>query len=159
VDYEYPGNDEQARGYVELLRELRRGLDWHAQKKGANYRFLLTVRCLRFPCLRLQLMCTQIAAPCGPDNYQKLHVRAMDEVLDLWNLMTYDFGEGSESNRVELTAKPVLPAAGSWEKTAGHQANLYGQPISGHQAISWYIQQGVHPSKASISVLVAYVRV
>ena len=43
IDYEYPGNDEQARGYVELLRELRAGLDQHAHKKQANYRFLLTV--------------------------------------------------------------------------------------------------------------------
>lgn len=44
VDYEYPSNEAQARGYVDLLRELRAALDQHAQKKGANYRFLLTVR-------------------------------------------------------------------------------------------------------------------
>jgi chitinase len=43
IDYEYPSNDEQARGYVELLRELRAGLDNHARRKGVNYRFLLTV--------------------------------------------------------------------------------------------------------------------
>lgn len=44
VDYEYPSNEAQARGYVDLLRELRVALDEHAQRKGANYRFLLTVR-------------------------------------------------------------------------------------------------------------------
>jgi chitinase len=44
VDYEYPQNSEQAQGYVDLLRELRHGLDDHARNKGANYRFLLTVR-------------------------------------------------------------------------------------------------------------------
>lgn len=43
IDYEYPSNDQQARGYVALLRELRAGLDAHASRKGANYRFLLTV--------------------------------------------------------------------------------------------------------------------
>ena len=43
VDYEYPQNDEQARGYVALLREMRAALDAHASRKGANYRFLLTV--------------------------------------------------------------------------------------------------------------------
>ena len=74
VDYEYPSDDAQARGYVDLLRELRQALDAHAAKKHANYRFLLT-----------------IAAPCGPQNYQKLHVKAMDEQLDFWNLMAYDF--------------------------------------------------------------------
>jgi GH18 family chitinase len=44
VDYEYPSNDAQARGYVELLRELRHALDAHAARKGTSYRFLLTVR-------------------------------------------------------------------------------------------------------------------
>ena len=44
IDYEYPQNDAQARGYVELLRELRAGLDAHAARKGINHRFLLTVR-------------------------------------------------------------------------------------------------------------------
>lgn len=43
IDYEYPQNDEQARGYVELLRELRRALDEHARRKSTDYRFLLTV--------------------------------------------------------------------------------------------------------------------
>ncbi|KAF8988853.1 hypothetical protein BDZ89DRAFT_1152442 [Hymenopellis radicata] len=44
-------------------------LDHHA----ANYLFLLT-----------------IAAPCKPDNYQKLRVRDMDASLDFWNLMADD---------------------------------------------------------------------
>lgn len=44
VDYEYPSDDSQAQGYVELLRELRHGLDHHARNKGTNYKFLLTVR-------------------------------------------------------------------------------------------------------------------
>jgi GH18 family chitinase len=44
IDYEYPSNDEQARGYVELLKELRHALDTHARNKGADYRFLLTVK-------------------------------------------------------------------------------------------------------------------
>lgn len=43
VDYEYPSNEPQARGYVGLLRELRAGFDHHAQMKAVNHRFLLTV--------------------------------------------------------------------------------------------------------------------
>ena len=43
VDYEYPQNDAQATGYVHLLRDLRVALDEHARRKGADYRFLLTV--------------------------------------------------------------------------------------------------------------------
>jgi hypothetical protein len=44
IDYEYPGNYEQARGYVELLRELRHGLDAHAHQMGVHYKYPLTVR-------------------------------------------------------------------------------------------------------------------
>jgi hypothetical protein len=43
IDYEYPQNDEQAKGYVELLKELRYGLDIHQKSKGIDYKFLLTV--------------------------------------------------------------------------------------------------------------------
>ena len=43
MDYEYPGNDEQARGYVELLKEMRIELDKHSQKSGNGCKFLLSV--------------------------------------------------------------------------------------------------------------------
>ena len=43
IDYEYPQNDKEARGYVDLLKELRHGLDKHAEKKNINYTYPLTV--------------------------------------------------------------------------------------------------------------------
>lgn len=116
VDYEYPQNDEQARGYVALLKELREGLDAHAARKRINYKYLLT-----------------IAAPCGPDNYQKLLVQEMDRYLDFWNMMAYDF-------------------SGSWDTVANHQANLFGGPISASQAIQWYISQGVPRGKIILGI-------
>ncbi|KAG5642217.1 hypothetical protein DXG03_003385 [Asterophora parasitica] len=116
VDYEFPQNDEQARGYAELLQELRIALDNHASSKGTDYRFLLSV-----------------AAPCGPESYQKLHVADMDQALDFWNLMAYDF-------------------SGSWDQIANHQANLYGGPVSVSQAINFYINQGVSRSKIVMGI-------
>ena len=43
VDYEYPINDEQARGYVELLKEMRIELDKRSHKNGNGCKFLLSV--------------------------------------------------------------------------------------------------------------------
>jgi len=116
VDYEYPGNDEQARGYVELLKEMRIELDKHSQKYGNGCKFILS-----------------IAAPCGPDHYRKLHVKAMDRYLDFWNLMAYDF-------------------AGSWDTVANHQANLYGGPLSASAAVQWYINSGVPRDKVVLGI-------
>lgn len=56
VDYEYPSDDAQARGYVDLLRELRIALDKHARNKGADYRFLLTVSTISFILLSPRLV-------------------------------------------------------------------------------------------------------
>ena len=33
----------------------------------------------------------QIAAPCGPQKSENLLVREMDQYLDFWNMMAYDF--------------------------------------------------------------------
>lgn len=59
----------------------------------------------------------------------------MDRYLSFFNIMTYDF-------------------AGSWDKTSGHQANLFpsksnpaSTPFSAEKAIKHYVSQGVHPSK------------
>lgn len=43
VDYEYPTNNEQAQGYVELLKLLREKLDEHSRRKSTDHKFLLTV--------------------------------------------------------------------------------------------------------------------
>lgn len=64
VDYEYPSNNEQAQGYVALLHELRHGLDQHARRKGADYRFLLTVRVFFTHKIRI-LMCLSRVDRCA----------------------------------------------------------------------------------------------
>lgn len=76
-----------------------------------------------------------IACPAGPSNYQKLDIKGMDRYLDFWNLMAYDF-------------------AGSWDGTAGHQANIFpskdkphASPFNADAAIRYYLDSGVRSDK------------
>ncbi|KAI0401883.1 glycoside hydrolase superfamily [Xylaria palmicola] len=76
-----------------------------------------------------------VACPAGAQNYDKLDIPGMDASLDFWNLMAYDF-------------------AGSWDATAGHQANLHhcdanpaATPFSAEAAVAAYAARGVAPHK------------
>ena len=64
IDYEYPKTNDEAGAYVQLVHELRAGLEQLAASKGR-------------PRGQYQL---SIAAPCGSDNMQVLHVKQMDAV-------------------------------------------------------------------------------
>ncbi|KAI9886632.1 MAG: Aureobasidin resistance protein Aur1 [Watsoniomyces obsoletus] len=73
--------------------------------------------------------------PSGAKNYEKLRISEMDQYLDLWNLMAYDY-------------------AGSWDSNSGHQSNLRpsrsnppSTPFNTEDAINHYIRSGVSSSK------------
>jgi chitinase len=129
VDWEYPQNDQQARDYVALLAAIRHELDVYASTlagqgcNGGTPHFELT-----------------IAAPAGAQNYEKLHLREMNQYLDFINLMAYDY-------------------AGSWDSHAGHQGNLFPDqnqpkctPFSTAQAVKHYVASGIPPQKMVIGM-------
>jgi chitinase len=118
IDWEYPQDATQAHNYVLLLEETRRAIDAYSLAHNNGKRMLLTV-----------------AVPAGPSNYQKLQISQMDQYLDFWNLMAYDF-------------------AGSWDTISGHQANIFpstsnpsSTPFSADAAIKAYCAGGVAPHK------------
>lgn len=82
VDYEYPSNSTEAQHYVELLHDLRQGLDRHAEQKGLS------------PAEGYELT---IATPCGASNYEKLKIDEMDRYLSFWNCMSYDYAGSWDS--------------------------------------------------------------
>ncbi|KAM0193408.1 hypothetical protein ACHAPA_004401 [Fusarium lateritium] len=128
VDWEYPANATDANNMVLLLQTVRKELDAYSKQYASGYHFQLS-----------------IAAPAGPDNYNKLKMKELGAVLDNINLMAYDY-------------------AGSWSTVSGHQANKYvnpkipgATPFNTDQAIKAYINGGV-PSKKMVLGMPIYGR-
>jgi chitinase len=118
IDWEYPKNPQEAQDFVSLLRACRQALDAYAAEHAPGYHFLITV-----------------ASPAGPQNYNTLDFAAMDQYIDSWHLMAYDY-------------------AGSWDSTSGHQANLFSNPsnmastkFSTEVAVDDYLRKGIAAHK------------
>lgn len=118
VDWEYPQSPKEGADFVALLAVMRQELDAYAATLTSKPHFLLTV-----------------ASPAGPKNFPNLLFKEMDNYLDFWNLMAYDY-------------------AGSWDTLAGHQANVntsnehpQATPFSTEAAVKYYTGQGVRSDK------------
>ncbi|KAF4436653.1 chitinase 1 [Fusarium acutatum] len=118
IDWEYPANATDASNMILLLKAVRSELDSYSKQYANGYHFQLS-----------------IAAPAGPDNYNKLKMKDLGSVLDHVNLMAYDY-------------------AGSWSAFSGHQANKYANtkipnatPFNTDQAVKAYVNGGVPSAK------------
>ncbi|KAK2874999.1 hypothetical protein FQN49_001880 [Arthroderma sp. PD_2] len=143
------GRETFARSAVKLVADLGFDgidIDWEYPKDQTEaYNFVLLLEATRKELDRFsaevvkradggRLLLT-VAAPCGGSNYSLLRMEEMDWYLDFWNMMCYDF-------------------AGSWDSTAGHQANVFpsrnnpaSTPFNMDSALRAYMARGVHPAK------------
>ncbi|KAF7714929.1 Chitinase [Penicillium ucsense] len=87
-----------------------------------------------------------IACPAGPSNFEKLKLHDMTPLLDFYNLMAYDY-------------------AGSWDRVAGHQCNIYpsksnpaSTPFSTIAALEYYMNVGGVPAQKMIMGMPLYGR-
>ncbi|RDL31929.1 (Trans)glycosidase [Venustampulla echinocandica] len=118
IDWEYPKSSTEAEHYVLLLKACREAMDAYSATLPDKPHFELTVAC-----------------PAGAQNYNNMDIRGMDQYMDFWNLMAYDY-------------------AGSWDANTGHQANLRpsgsnpaATPFDTQKAVEHYKSQGVAASK------------
>lgn len=122
VDWEYPGDAAQAADMILLLQELRRELDTYAAAHADGHHFLLT-----------------IAAPAGPENFNKLRLAEIGSIVDYVNLMAYDY-------------------SGSWSRVSGHASNLFSSsehpaaaPFNTNDAIKAYTRS-IPPGKMVLGI-------
>ncbi|WWD02232.1 hypothetical protein V865_000270 [Kwoniella europaea PYCC6329] len=119
--FEFFPMNAQTAPLVDLFRRLRLGLNSAASEIGGGH-FILSW-----------------AAACGAYNWAAQDVPGMDQYLDYWNLMAYDF-------------------SGPWTDTALPASNLYpdGQSsdvgASGSQCLQHYIEEGVDPRKLNLGM-------
>lgn len=123
LDWEFPATRQQGENYYQIIKGLRAALDAKASALGQSYHYLLTA-----------------ALPAGPANYANLDLGKINQRLDMFNIMAYDF-------------------SGPWSPVAAHASNLYvdqsnpsSTPVSGDKAVRDYIAQGVTPSKINLGL-------
>jgi GH18 family chitinase len=119
-DWEYPGGGgldsntasaADGANYAATLQLVRQKLDGLEAETGRTYEI-------------------SVASAAGSDKIANFNLPELKEVVDFFNVMTYDFH-------------------GTWESATGHQAALQGDPIGYdiRTAIDLYLQAGVDPGR------------
>ncbi|OAA58860.1 chitinase [Cordyceps fumosorosea ARSEF 2679] len=123
IDWEYPETEEDGQNMILLLQAIRDELDSYASRHAEGYHFLLS-----------------IAAPAGLNTIGLLKLPELGKVLDLVNLMAYDY-------------------AGSWSNTTGYNANVFpnanntsATPFNTNDAVQAYKEGGVPAEKLVLGV-------
>ncbi|RFU27196.1 hypothetical protein B7463_g9129, partial [Scytalidium lignicola] len=93
IDWENLVFDTDAANIVLLFQAVREALDDYGSSLSLQYNFTLTV-----------------TSPAGPSNYQTMHLADMDQYIEFWNIMAYDY-------------------TGSWSAVTANQGNLFASSM------------------------------
>lgn len=127
LDWEFPENNKsEPQGYLKLVRMLRsklNSLESQIFGEGVEDHFQLS-----------------IAAPAFKDKLYYLPIPEIDQYIDYWNMMTYDY-------------------YGSWSETTGYHSNLFSETeLSGNFAIHYMIDKFGINSRKLVLGMAAYGR-
>ncbi|CAI4357302.1 CNT_collapsed_G0012420.mRNA.1.CDS.1 [Saccharomyces cerevisiae] len=127
LDWEFPGNNEsEPRGYLKLVRMLRlklNSLESQIFGERTEDHFQLS-----------------IAAPAFKDKLFYLPITEIDQYVDYWNMMTYDY-------------------YGSWSETTGYHSNLFSETeLNGNFAMHYMIDRFGVNSRKLVLGMAAYGR-
>ncbi|KAF1957398.1 chitinase [Byssothecium circinans] len=81
IDWEYPETIADGENFVDTVKRCREAFDTYAAEHAEGYHFELG-----------------ISAPAGPIRYNAMPIAEMDEYVDYWNLMAFDYQGPGFSN-------------------------------------------------------------
>ncbi|KAH5715069.1 chitinase [Parastagonospora nodorum] len=102
IDWEYAEDATDAANFLDTVMRCRKAYDEYAAANAHGYHFDLG-----------------ISAPAGPSRYSVLRMKEMDQCVDNWNLMAFDYQGGGFSN------------------FTGHQSNVYASKTNPKTTDGW----------------------
>lgn len=121
IDWEYPRNAAEGADLVSTVKLCRQLYDEYAAQYAHGYHIDIG-----------------ISAPAGPQHYVNMPVRELDQYVDNWNLMAFDYQGGGFSNFTGHQSN-VYPSRSNPKTTDGWvvEENRY-RPFNTKQAIDYY---------------------
>ncbi|CBX96416.1 hypothetical protein IAQ61_005706 [Plenodomus lingam] len=135
IDWEYPRNAEQAGHLLATVKLCRQMYDEYAAQYANNYHIEIG-----------------ISAPAGPQHFINMPVRELDQYVDNWNLMAFDYQGGGFSNFTGHQSN-IYPSRSNPKTTDGWvvEENRY-RPFNTKQAVDYYKANIADPSRIQLGM-------